>query len=125
VPFYLHQEDDTVLYHAMNSAMMFGIPLKSVPQKDGGIDVGLSIHLGTEALHVLFTPGHSPGSVSFYYPQGNWVMAGDVLFERSIGRTDLPGGNFETQKESIQKQLYTLPDETIVYPGQGAATTIG
>lgn len=125
VPFYLHQDDDAVLHHAMNSAMMFGVPLATVPQKDGGIDVARSIHLGAEELHVLFTPGHSPGSVSFYYPKGNWIIAGDVLFERSIGRTDLPGGNFEILKESIQRQLYTLPDDTIVYPGHGPATTIG
>ena len=74
---------------------------------------------------VLFTPGHSPGSVSFYAKALNMLISGDVLFQRSIGRTDLPGGDMETLLTSIRNQLFVLPDETIVYSGHGHFTTIG
>lgn len=82
------------------------------------------IQLDGETIEILFTPGHSPGEVSLYYPKGNFLIAGDVLFLESIGRTDLPGGNFEVLKESIMK-LYLLPDETLVHPGHGPSTSIG
>ena len=80
--------------------------------------------LGLE-MRVLFTPGHSPGSVSFYLPQENKVVAGDALFRRSIGRTDLPGGDHELLIKSIKTQLLTLPPATEVFPGHGDPTTIG
>ena len=81
--------------------------------------------LGSEELEVLFTPGHSPGSVSFYYEAGGFVIGGDVLFNGSIGRTDLPGGDYGTLINSIQTKLFTLPDETKVYSGHGTVTTVG
>jgi glyoxylase-like metal-dependent hydrolase (beta-lactamase superfamily II) len=73
---------------------------------------------------VLFTPGHSAGSVSFYNAESNFVIAGDALFMGSIGRTDLPGGDYDTLIESIKSELLTLPDNTIVYSGHGPETTI-
>ena len=76
-------------------------------------------------LEIRFTPGHSPGSVIFYHEAGGFVIGGDVLFNGSIGRTDLPGGNHATLINSIQTQLFTLPDETKVYSGHGSLTTIG
>jgi hydroxyacylglutathione hydrolase len=79
--------------------------------------------LGREA-HVLFTPGHSPGSVSFYLPAEGKVIAGDALFRGSVGRTDLPGGDHDLLIRSIRKRLLTLPPQTIVYPGHGPETTI-
>ena len=89
------------------------------------IKEGESIWLDEDELKVLFTPGHSPGSICFYCPKQQFVIAGDVLFRLSIGRTDLPGGDHETLMNSIREVLYTLPDETIVYPGHGEPTTIG
>ncbi|HEY0059004.1 MAG TPA: MBL fold metallo-hydrolase, partial [Flavisolibacter sp.] len=78
-----------------------------------------------EELHILFTPGHSPGSISFYSKAHKFLISGDVLFEGSIGRTDLPGGSFDELETSIKTQLYTLPPDVIVHPGHGESTTIG
>jgi glyoxylase-like metal-dependent hydrolase (beta-lactamase superfamily II) len=125
VPFYIHQKDLPVLQNAMMSANMFGLDFKAAPQADGYIDENKPLQLGTDNVEVRFAPGHSPGSVVFYYAGGNWLIGGDVLFNGSIGRTDLPGGNHDTLINSIKTQLYTLPDNTTVYSGHGAATTIG
>jgi len=76
-------------------------------------------------LKVLFTPGHSPASISFYCAEAGVVIGGDVLFQGSIGRTDLPGGNFDTLANSIRTKFYTLPDETVVFCGHGPSTTVG
>jgi glyoxylase-like metal-dependent hydrolase (beta-lactamase superfamily II) len=76
-------------------------------------------------LEVLFTPGHSLGSVCFYHRGQGFVIGGDVLFEGSIGRTDLPGGNFDVLAQSIRTKLYVLPDNTTIHPGHGPATTVG
>jgi hydroxyacylglutathione hydrolase len=86
---------------------------------------GDTIILGTDELEVFETPGHSPGHIIFYCRKQNFVISGDVLFQRSVGRTDLPGGSHETLLNSINKKLLVLPDETKVYSGHGAATTIG
>ena len=83
------------------------------------------ICLDDELIKVLITPGHSSGSLSFYVPDSNFVITGDALFEGSIGRTDLPGGDFDLLISSIKHKLLTLPLDTIVYPGHGDATTIG
>lgn len=125
VPFLLHQKDLPVLQSAMSSAQMFGLPLAGVPQVDEYLEEGKDIKLGNDTLQVIFTPGHSPGSVSLYAEAERWIIAGDVLFEGSIGRTDLPGGDFKVLEQSIQEQLYSLPDDITVYPGHGNPTTIG
>ena len=85
---------------------------------------GTELKAGNLVLKVLETPGHTPGGVSFYDGEGT-VFCGDSLFWRSVGRCDLPGGNWETLTQSIQNVLYTLPEETRVYCGHGSATTIG
>jgi glyoxylase-like metal-dependent hydrolase (beta-lactamase superfamily II) len=105
--------------------MIFGVELATAPEPDFFIAETEKLRLDDEELEVRFTPGHSPGSVVFYYPQGAWVIGGDVLFNGSIGRTDLPGGNFDTLINSIRTQLFTLPPETIVYSGHGPETSIG
>jgi hydroxyacylglutathione hydrolase len=74
---------------------------------------------------VLFTPGHSPGSVCFYCAKQNFVIGGDVLFQQSIGRTDFPGGDYDTLIHSIRTKLFVLPDVTTVFSGHGPSTTIG
>jgi hydroxyacylglutathione hydrolase len=83
------------------------------------------IKFGEDELKVLLCPGHSPGSVVFYCEKQHFAIAGDVLFYRSIGRTDLPGGDHATLLRSIKNNLYTLPNDTIIYPGHGPQTTIG
>jgi glyoxylase-like metal-dependent hydrolase (beta-lactamase superfamily II) len=76
-------------------------------------------------LEALFTPGHSAGSLSFYCQEHGFVIAGDVLFRESIGRTDLPGGDYDTLIHSVKSVLFALPDDTVVYSGHGPQTTIG
>ncbi len=81
--------------------------------------------LGEEAIRILSVPGHSPDHLAFYLEADKVVIGGDVLFRESIGRTDLPGGNYETLIKSIHTKLFTLPDEVVIYPGHGPETTIG
>jgi hydroxyacylglutathione hydrolase len=78
-----------------------------------------------ETCMVLATPGHTPGSLSFHFPGSNIVFVGDLLFYRSIGRTDFPGGSMDTLLRSVREQIFTLPRETVVYPGHGPETTVG
>lgn len=85
---------------------------------------GQVLHLGQSPIEVISVPGHSPGSIALYSPQGKFVITGDALFCGSIGRTDLPGGDYATLIRSITTRLLTLPDDTIVYPGHGPRTTI-
>lgn len=125
IEFGIHQAELPVLKRGAETAAMFGIRFGNVPVADFYIADGKPLQLGDDFVDVSFTPGHSPGSVSFYYPEGGWVIAGDVLFSGSIGRTDLPGGNFDTLIKSIRTQLLTLPDNTTVLSGHGPATTIG
>ena len=125
IPFGLHKTETSVLTYAPASAAMFGVSLSKVPQPVFFIDEHKPLQLGDDTIEVRFAPGHSPGSIVFYYAPGSWVVGGDVLFSGSIGRTDLPGGDFETLINSIRTQLLTLPDNTTVYSGHGPATTIG
>ena len=89
------------------------------------IDESDKISLGNDELEILFTPGHSPGHICFYDRASRFLIGGDVLFNGSVGRTDLPGGDFATLEQSIKTKLYTLPEDVIVYPGHGDSTTIG
>jgi glyoxylase-like metal-dependent hydrolase (beta-lactamase superfamily II) len=93
-----------------------------------GIDQELGdndrIPLNHYSLQAILVPGHSPGSLAFYSPEGGFVITGDALFQGSIGRTDLPGGDYDTLIHSIKTRLLTLPPETIVYPGHGEPSTI-
>ena len=125
IPFYIHEKDLPVLQSATVSAAMFGFDFRNPPVQDGFINEQEPLKLATDELEVRFTPGHSPGSVVFYYPEGKWLIGGDVLFNGSIGRTDLPGGDHNTLIKSIETQVYTLPDDTVVHSGHGPATTVG
>jgi glyoxylase-like metal-dependent hydrolase (beta-lactamase superfamily II) len=89
------------------------------------IEDGDSIPFGKASLQVLYTPGHADGSVCLVNHEEHYVIAGDVLFRDSIGRTDLPTGNFDVLYKSITTKLFTLPDDYIVFPGHGPETTIG
>lgn len=103
----------------------YGVNNFSVPQSQG-IDLNPGfLQLDSLSFQVFFVPGHSPGHVAFYHAESGQIWGGDVLFQSSVGRTDLPGGDFDTLAQSIRNQLYNLPDETIVFPGHGDATSIG
>ena len=122
---HIHEMEQAVLDHGPASGQMWQLPFDNYDAEVKYIKEDEEIRIGNDVLHVLFTPGHSPGSVSFYNKEEKFIISGDVLFEGSIGRTDLPGASFETLEESIRTKLYTLPEDVIVYPGHGESTTIG
>jgi glyoxylase-like metal-dependent hydrolase (beta-lactamase superfamily II) len=125
IPFGMHEKDMPVMAGAKGSAILFGFDLPVVPEPTYYISEHEPLKLGDDVLEVRFTPGHSPGSIVFYSAQDGWLIGGDVLFAGGIGRTDLPGGNHQTLLDSINSQLFSLPDEVRVYPGHGPSTTIG
>jgi glyoxylase-like metal-dependent hydrolase (beta-lactamase superfamily II) len=122
---YIHKGEKPVLDFAPASGLMYNMPFDNYSGEIEFLEENGTIMLGQDELKILFTPGHSPASVSFYSPSNGFVISGDVLFYRSIGRTDLPGGNFDTLLNSIRTQLFVLPAETRVYSGHGPMTTIG
>lgn len=122
---HIHEKDKPMLDMAPASGRMWQLPFDNYEGDLVYIKEGSPILIGRNMLEVRFTPGHSPGSVSFYHEPGAWVIGGDVLFNGSIGRTDLPGGDYETLVNSIQTQFFTLPDDTKVYSGHGPVTTVG
>lgn len=122
---HIHEKEKPVLDRAPAAAERWQLPFDHYEGELEFIPENQPISLGDEKLEVLFTPGHSPGSLSFYYEPGSFVIGGDVLFNGSIGRTDLPGGDYATLINSIQTKFFTLPDNTKVYSGHGPVTTIG
>lgn len=122
---YAHFDDFPLLQMAPAHAMMFGLYLETVPAIDETLSHGDLIELNGDSLKVIHTPGHSRGGLCFYAEQERFILTGDTLFNLSIGRTDLAGGNYETLIKSIREQLMVLPDDVIVYPGHGNSTTIG
>jgi len=122
---HIHPKEKPVLDYAPATGLMWQMPVDNYEGELIFIKEGETISLGGDELKILFTPGHSPGSVCFYDEKDGFVIGGDVLFNGSIGRTDLPGADFNTLYHSIQTQLYILPDETKVYPGHGPMTTVG
>lgn len=122
----IHEGEQVVLQRYGISAQRFGIlDYENSPAPASFLKEGSKLTFGNTELDILLTPGHSPASICFYSSKDNFIIAGDVLFERSIGRTDLPGGNHNQLIESIRTQLLPLPDQTIVYAGHGNPTTIG
>jgi glyoxylase-like metal-dependent hydrolase (beta-lactamase superfamily II) len=122
---HIHRLEENVLAQGPAYGQLWQLPFDNYDGELKFLEDGDTVRIGDEELHVLFTPGHSPGSISFYSREHKFVIGGDVLFEGSIGRTDLPGGDFATLEESIKTKLYTLPEDVIVYPGHGGSTTIG
>jgi glyoxylase-like metal-dependent hydrolase (beta-lactamase superfamily II) len=122
---HIHEKEKQVLDFAPASGLMWNLPFDNYNAEIKYITEGETIVLDNDELQVLFAPGHSPGHVCFYCKAQGFVIGGDVLFRESIGRTDLPGGNHTTLQNSIKRQLFVLPDETIVYSGHGESTTIG
>lgn len=124
-PIYIHPEAVPMLEFAPQAASMWQMQIPEPPPADEMLAEGQLIHVGKLELTVLFTPGHAPGHVCFYLPAHNVIFDGDVLFQQSIGRTDLPGGDFDLLMQSIKDNLLDLPDETAVLSGHGPTTTIG
>ncbi len=121
----IHEGELEVLRRGELVGQMYGVPYERSPEPTNFIKHGEEVKFGTAVLEAIFTPGHSPASLSFLERKSNILMAGDVLFHESIGRTDLPGGSMEVLLKSIEERLFILPDETLVYPGHGPKTTIG
>jgi glyoxylase-like metal-dependent hydrolase (beta-lactamase superfamily II) len=122
---HIHENEKPVLAFAPASGLMYNMPFDNYSGDLIFLKEHDSIKLGEDELKVLLTPGHSPGSLSYYCEKEKFVISGDVLFFRSIGRTDLPLGDHETLIRSIRQQLFVLPDDTKVYSGHGQPTTIG
>jgi glyoxylase-like metal-dependent hydrolase (beta-lactamase superfamily II) len=112
------------LYKAGGGAALFGLPLRRYPEPNVQIEPGQPLSFGPFTFEVLFVPGHTLGHVAFYHAPTQAVFSGDVLFYDSIGRTDLPGGNYATLMHSIKSVLMTFPAATTVYSGHGPATTL-
>jgi hydroxyacylglutathione hydrolase len=125
LPLHVHPLEKPVLDFAPQSGILWQLPFDHYNGPLVYLEAGNKIKIGEEELEIRFTPGHSPGSVSFYHEAGNFIIGGDVLFNGSIGRTDLPGGDFDVLFQSIQTQFFTLPDDTKVYSGHGPVTTVG
>ncbi|BBM81983.1 MBL fold metallo-hydrolase [Candidatus Uabimicrobium amorphum] len=123
VPFYMHKDDEEMLNSLPIQAKHFGLEINDVPKVDRFIDESDTLSFGECSCSILHIPGHSPGSVGFLF--GKDLIGGDALFAGSIGRTDLPGGCFQTLRKSILEKLYTLPEDTVVHTGHGPNTTIG
>lgn len=120
-----HRNELPLLERYPDICTLYGLPRpEPAPRPERFIEAGEIIAFGDTRLETRFTPGHSPGGLSFYCAEAGFVVAGDALFYESIGRTDLPGSHHETLIQSIRTQLFTLPDETVVYSGHGPATTI-
>ncbi|MCK5643611.1 MAG: MBL fold metallo-hydrolase, partial [Gammaproteobacteria bacterium] len=124
LPLRAHENESGLLNNAPLMGEIYGLKVEPIPRIDELVGDKDLIPLGKVSLHAILVPGHSPGSLSFYSPEGGFVITGDALFQGSIGRTDLPGGDYDTLIHSIRTRLLTLPPETIVYPGHGDPSSI-
>lgn len=122
---HIHALEKPVLDFAPQAGAMWQLPFDNYTGPLVYLEEGKTIKIGEEELEIFFVPGHSPGSVAFYHAAGGFIIGGDLLFRLSVGRTDLPGGDFATLENSIRTKFYTLPDETKVYSGHGPVTTVG
>lgn len=121
----LHPSDEPTYVQAPRAAQVYGVPMDDLPPLGEPLEAGGVLRCGEAELNIRFTPGHAPGHVVFVYGPGKWVVGGDVLFQGSVGRTDLPGCHGPDLVTSIETQLFTLPDDFEVWPGHGPATSIG
>lgn len=126
VPVSASAKDSFLSERVAEQALLFRLNVKVDNVKiENDLKGGDTLYLGNEPLKVIEVPGHSPGSIALYAPQSAIVITGDALFRLSVGRTDLPGGDFSTLIKAIKTKLLVLPEETLVYPGHGEPTTIG
>jgi len=119
-----HEGELPLLIEVQNYAPQMGIRYEVSPIPETFLKDTGEVNFGDQTLEIIYAPGHSPAHLCFYHRNQGFLIGGDVLFKGSIGRTDLPGGNHNQLLTSIAQQIYTLPEETVVYPGHGPATTI-
>lgn len=125
VPFVAHRKAVDTLRMASAAAQLYGISYNGSPEPDQFIDEGEKLNFGKSVFEILFVPGHAPGHIALVNHESKVVIAGDVLFNGSVGRVDLPGGDGVLLRDSIQQKMYALPDDYTVYCGHGPETTIG
>ena len=121
----IHKKEEQVLAFAPTSGLMYDLPFDNYTGQLLFLKEGDVVTIGKDELLVIEAPGHSPGHICFYNKAQGFLIGGDVLFNRSIGRTDLPGGNYDELIKNIKEKLLVLPNKTIVYSGHGETTTIG
>ena len=124
VPFWIGEHDLTTLKAVESYASNYGFPTYQHTEPDAFLNEGDTVKFGNSELSVVFVPGHAAGHIAFYNTEQRFCIGGDVLFRQSIGRTDLPGGDYDTLIESIHTKFFTMPDDMVVYPGHGPETTI-
>ena len=124
-PIYVHPDAVPMMKNTTMSAAFFGLRVPAPPPPDEMLQNNQILNIGELKIHVLHTAGHAPGHVCFYLPDYRVVFDGDLLFQEGVGRTDLPGGNYQEMMESIRDEILTLPDETHLFPGHGPSTTVG
>jgi hydroxyacylglutathione hydrolase len=125
IPLAIHGLDRFLLNRAQHFAELFAFYTEQSPEPDSILKDGDEVRFGNAVLSVFHIPGHSPGGIVLYSKEDKLVIAGDVLFKGSVGRSDLPGGDHKTLVKGINEKLMKLPRETVVYPGHGPSTTIG
>ncbi|MDP8262122.1 MAG: MBL fold metallo-hydrolase [Candidatus Ancaeobacter aquaticus] len=125
IPVMIHTNDVDMFVHPKKYVPLLGVLIPGNIPPDKELYDGEAIKIGNMEIKVIHTPGHTPGGVSLYDKNGGYVLTGDTLFHEGVGRTDLAYGSFEDLKCSIEKKLFVLPDETVVYPGHGSHSTIG
>ncbi|WP_422360827.1 MBL fold metallo-hydrolase [Reichenbachiella sp.] len=121
----IHKEDEATLKSVEVYAPAYGFQNFETTEAEEFFAEGDQVKFGNSALDIFFTPGHAPGHVVLVNQEQNICIGGDVLFDGSIGRTDLPGGDFDTLIKSIHEKVFALQDDTVVYPGHGGTTTVG
>jgi hydroxyacylglutathione hydrolase len=121
----IDEKEKAMLEFAPTSGLMYNMPFDNYTGELIFLKDGEKIVLDGDELEIISAPGHSPGHICFYCARQHFIISGDVLFKRSIGRTDLPGGDHQALLNNIREKLFILPDETIVYSGHGEVTSIG
>jgi len=125
VPLWMHETAVPLLQSVPAQAQMFGVEAEASPEPDALLAHGDAVYVGDFRFEVRHTPGHSPGGLTFYCAEAQVAIVGDTVFAGSIGRTDLPGADFDVLARAIREQIYTLPEETTLYPGHMGTTTVG
>ncbi len=125
LPLESHKDDEFLIKRAENQAAVFGVKIEAPPLPGKYLDEAMNIKFGNSLLDIVHTPGHSPGSIVFYNQKEKFMIVGGVLFNQSIGRIDLPGGNYDVLIDSITRKLFPLGDDMEVFSGHGSPTTMG
>ena len=125
IPLWFHKNEEPVLRAVTSYASNYGFPSYQDSKANHYIKEGEDIKFGNIRLKAILVPGHAPGHLVFYHEESRICIGGDTLFQGSIGRTDLPGGDHETLLTAIKEKLFILPEDVVVYPGHGPTTTIG